>query len=113
MAQINVILIAEYARRFLRHKSFRTQVQRIGKVVRVSGTVESVELGAVPRVTPRSNLTVLMFFDPDDYDPEPVLLSLNVGDRITVSGQIWQLQSPVVTLDHCKLLDARGPGSQP
>ncbi len=27
--------VAEYVRRFLRHKSFRTQAQRMGKVVRV------------------------------------------------------------------------------
>jgi hypothetical protein len=86
--------------------------QHIGKRVSVTGAVENVTLGRVPHVHLRSKgVAVLTFFDDDDYDAEPFLLSLNVGDEVTVSGLIWKLENILVNLDHCRVLNARGPSS--
>jgi hypothetical protein len=60
----------------------------------------------------KSSITFLLFFDPeDDYDPVPTALALNQGDKIVVSGQIHKLNAETVSLDHCKLIEARGRGA--
>lgn len=82
--------------------------QHVGKPVRVSGAVEGVELERIPNATLKSVVSVLLFFDADDYDAEPLLLALNKGDKIVASGQVYKIKDGVVTLDRCKLLEARG-----
>ncbi len=98
----------------------RTQAQgdklmrhHVNKPVRVSGTVAAVALGGpplhLPRVTLEGAITLLLFFDPDDdYDPEPIVLALNKGDKIVASALVHQLTAEMVSLHHCKLIDVRG-----
>ena len=82
--------------------------QHVGKPVRVFGEVEDVKLTGTPRVDLRSAVALLLFFDADDYDPGPVLLSLHIGDKIVVSGQIHEFTEAVVFLDQCRLIETRG-----
>ncbi len=82
--------------------------QHVGKAVRVSGEVQGVKLTGTPRVDLRSAVALLLFFDADDYDPAPVLLSLHIGDKIVVSGQIYEFTEAVVFLDQCRLIETRG-----
>lgn len=86
--------------------------QHVGKPVRISGEVERVALGShagIPSVTLKATSALLLFFDPeDDYDPVPIVLALNVGDKIVVSGRVDRLAPEMVSLDHCRLIEARG-----
>lgn len=82
--------------------------QHVGKSVRVSGEVEGVEFGKIPWVQLKAAVTLQLFFDADDYDVESVLLALNMGDEIVVSGQIWKIREFLISLDKCKLIQARG-----
>jgi hypothetical protein len=82
--------------------------QHVGKSVRVSGEVEGVEFGTVPWVRLKGAVTLQLFFDADGYDPEPILLALNMGDEIVVSGQIWKIREFLISLDKCRLVEARG-----
>lgn len=90
--------------------------QHVGKSVRVSGEVTEAVLvptTRIARVMLKSSVTLIAYFDPaDDYDPVPIVLALNEGDRISVSGQISQLKRLTVALDHCKLLNVRGRTDQ-
>jgi hypothetical protein len=85
----------------------------VGKPVRVSGVVESVSLSLrIPQVHLRSAAGPLLqlFFDAEDYDAKPVLLALNAGDNVFVSGQIWKFGDRMVSIDRCKVIDVRaGP----
>jgi hypothetical protein len=86
--------------------------QHLGKPVRVSGAVEKVALGRIPNVKIKGNVGLFLFFDRDEgYDPDSVLLALNAGDEIAAEGRIWRMSETTVTLDHCKLVDARGPAA--
>jgi hypothetical protein len=82
--------------------------QHIGKAVRVSGDVEGVEFGAFRTVNLKSATTLRLYFDADGYDAEPLLLALSPGDKILVSGQIYRMHEKSVSLDKCKLIEARG-----
>ncbi len=86
--------------------------QHVDKPVLVSGEVERVAIirpSGIPTVTLRSTPILLLFFDPDDdYDPVPIVLSLNAHDRIVVSGRIHQIDPTSVSLHHCKLIEAHG-----
>jgi hypothetical protein len=82
--------------------------QHVGKSVRVSGEIEGVEFGKIPWVRLKAAVTLQLFFDADDYDVESVLLALNMGDEIVVSGQIWKIREFLISLDKCKLVEARG-----
>jgi uncharacterized membrane protein len=97
--------------------------QHRGKPVRVSGEVEKVEFGfgaSLPSVTLKTPIPFLLFFDAEDYDAKSVLLTLNKGDKIVVSGQIrkfepsflMEIVAVIVALDKCKVLDARAAGSK-
>jgi hypothetical protein len=55
----------------------------------------------------KSAVAVLLFFDADDYDAEPLLLTLNQGEQIVASGQIYSIRETFVTLDKCKVIEAR------
>jgi hypothetical protein len=91
--------------------------QHLGKLVRVSGEVEVVDLGvSVASVKLKTPIPLLLFFDTEKgYDPEPVLLTLNEGDKIVASGQIRKFEQSIfmgfvgliVALDHCRLVEAR------
>lgn len=85
--------------------------QHRGKSVRVSGVVESVELPGMTqgngKVTIRAAVLLLLFFDADK-DIESQLLALNIGDSLTVSGQIHTIAANLVALDKCKIIEARG-----
>ncbi|MDQ5822255.1 MAG: hypothetical protein M3540_12520 [Actinomycetota bacterium] len=96
-----------------------TEIQRrsvfmphVGKEVRVSGRVASVEGGSVgPMVVIKqpNDFTIALFFDAE-YNSNPVLLALNHGDNISVSGQIFQsLGAHRISLDKCKDIEVRGP----
>jgi hypothetical protein len=37
-----------------------------------------------------------------------VLLALNMGDEIVASGDIWSINKTLISLDKCKLVEARG-----
>lgn len=90
-------------------QSDKLMEQHVGKRVRVSGEVESVTLGRIPQVQIRSSIALVLFFDAtENYDVEPVLLAINKGDEITVSGQIFKIHEITVSLDYCKLIEARG-----
>jgi hypothetical protein len=87
--------------------------QHVGTPVRVSGEVESVDLGSsgtVPQVHLRSGSALLLLFC-DDRDAEARLLALNTSDRIVASGKILRILKNVVSLGDCKLIDVRGPVS--
>jgi hypothetical protein len=81
--------------------------QHVGKPVRVSGEVDSVQRRPIPAVTLKSSVLLFLYFDADDYDAEPLLLTLNKGDRIIVSGQVHRFTEASVSLDRCNLIEAR------
>jgi hypothetical protein len=87
----------------------------LGESVRVSGVVERVTLGtSIPSVSleRKSTASVLLFFDPaPGYDPKPTVLALNLGDHILVSGTIHGFGKTTVSVDHCRLIEARGRAS--
>lgn len=84
--------------------------QHVGKPVRISGEVVGVQLGTVvPLVSLKSKIALHLFFDPtEDYDPKPALLALNKGERIDVSGKIHKFGEKSLSVDHCRLINARG-----
>jgi len=84
--------------------------QHVGKPVRVSGEVSKVEFGQISQVVLDRDapVSLLLFFDADDYDAKPLLLALNKGDKIVASGQIYKIHETTVSLDNCKLIEARG-----
>jgi len=88
-----------------------------GEPVRVSGEVADVDLTGTPSVQVLSpGIGLRLFFDADDYDARPSLLSLHHGDQIVVSGQIHSFAASTMTghigisigVDKCKLLTTRG-----
>jgi hypothetical protein len=82
--------------------------QHVGKSVRVSGEVEYVLFRATsPEVRLKSTVALQLFFDDDDYDAEPPLLTLNVGDTIVVTGRIYKFRETSVDLEKCRLIEAR------
>ena len=86
--------------------------QHRGKAVRVSGEVEDVSVasayGGNVRLRGRCGISFLLFFDADDKDAErQLLIALNTGDKITVSGLIHEIQASVVSLDNSKLIHVR------
>ncbi len=85
----------------------------VGKSVRASGKVESVSVaGMFPQATIRSNVLLLLFFDTtEDYDPKLALLALNIGDEVIVSGQTRTFGKGFVSLENCRLIEARGRSS--
>jgi tRNA_anti-like len=91
--------------------------QHRGEPVRVSGEVGDVDLTGTPSVhLLSSGIALLLFFDADDYDARPSLLSLHHGDKIVVSGQIHSFTTSTIAghigisigVDKCKLLNTRG-----
>jgi hypothetical protein len=98
----------------------RTELQKanlfaphIGKEVHVSGQVESVETTAGFRMALIKHLAsgfrLWLFFDHEDYDADPVLLVLNKGDNISLTGQIYKAADRSLSLDKCKDIEVRGP----
>jgi hypothetical protein len=89
----------------------RTQLmeQHVGKEVRVLGTVEKVE---GPRlrsaVIGQPDFHFSLFFDDENYDADPVLLVLNRGDEIAVSGRIFKIGETWGALDRCADIEVRG-----
>jgi hypothetical protein len=83
-----------------------------GKPVRVSGTVERVELAGPHvahsvRLRGAGGVLLLLFFDPADPNTESALLTLNHDDRIVVSGEIHRIMGELVALGNCLLLEPR------
>jgi hypothetical protein len=82
----------------------------VGKPVRVSGEVESVDRGlsgVIPQVHLRSGAALLLLFF-EGHDAESQTLALNIGDRIVASGDIYGILTNLVSLANCKLIDVRG-----
>jgi hypothetical protein len=86
--------------------------QHVGKPVRVSGEVEDVSLANSYRGSVsirQSGFLLLLFFDLDDEDPGgQLLVAINPGDRLVVSGVIREIQANLVALDNCKVIDVKG-----
>ena len=86
--------------------------QHAGKPVRVSGEIEDVSVasayGGSVRLRGKSGLSFLLFFDAADKEAErQLLISLNTGDRLVVSGVIHDIAVTQVALDNSKLIDIR------
>jgi hypothetical protein len=83
--------------------------QHVGKPVRVSGEVEAVSLasayGGNVRLRGRSGISFLLFFDAHDKEAErQLLIAVNTGDKLTVSGVIHEIGANVVAVDNSKLM---------
>jgi hypothetical protein len=90
--------------------------QHVGKPVHVSGEVDDVSLATSYRGSVRlrgeSGFLFLLLFDLDDEDPGgQLLVAINPGERLVVSGVINEIQANLVALDNCKMIDLRGPVS--
>jgi hypothetical protein len=83
--------------------------QHVGKPVRVSGEIEDVTLassyGGSVRLRGKSGVSFLLYFDAANKEAErQVLIALNTGDRLVVSGVIHEVTTTVVVLDNSKLI---------
>jgi hypothetical protein len=84
--------------------------QHVGKPVRASGKVDDVSLASSyrghVRLRGESGFLLLLFFDLDDEDPGgQLLVAINPGERLVVSGVIHEIQTNLVALDNCKVID--------
>jgi hypothetical protein len=81
--------------------------QHAGKPVCVSGEIENVTLASAysgsVRLRGRSGVAFLLFFEAADREAErQLLVALNLGDGLAVSGEINDIVPSLVALDGCK-----------
>jgi hypothetical protein len=85
--------------------------QHLGKEVRVSGEVKTIEGSALRQATlgQANGFHVQLFFDNADYDADPMLSVLNKGDEVSVYGQIFGMGEVSIALDRCRDIEVRSP----